>query len=124
MMTESYFGLEVGNMPQYSEELVFDVECWMERELTENEIIRLKELCEKQETETMSAYTEAGYNSRKEYLLSLVEEYDVDKETVFSLASMLGPSEDFDGLIAALEDVQVENECCGELYGEPYGDDE
>jgi hypothetical protein len=72
----------------------------------------------------MSAYTEAGYNSRKEYLLSLVEEYDVDKETVFSLASMLGPSEDFDGLIAALEDVQVENECCGELYGELYGDDE
>lgn len=72
----------------------------------------------------MSAYTEAGYNSRKEYLLSLVEEYDVDKETVFSLASILGPSEDFDGLIAALEDVQVENECCGELYGEPYGDDE
>jgi hypothetical protein len=44
----------------------------------------------------MSAYTEAGYDSRKEYLLSLVEEYDVDKETVFSIASILGPSEDFD----------------------------
>lgn len=73
----------------------------------------------------MSAYTEAGFNTRKEYLMSLVEEYDVDRETVFSIAAILGPSEDFDGLIAALEDVQVENECCGELYGEPYyGEDE
>lgn len=66
----------------------------------------------------MSAYIEAGFNTRKEYLMSLVEEYDVDKGTVFAIASLLGPSEDFDGLIAALEDVQVENECSDEMMGE------
>jgi hypothetical protein len=50
----------------------------------------------------MNPYQENGFNSRLEYLESLCEEYDRDK--VFALASILGPSEDFDGLIVALED--------------------
>lgn len=50
----------------------------------------------------MNPYQEHGFNSRREYLESLAEEYDSDK--VFVLASILGPSEDFDGLIVALED--------------------
>jgi len=49
-------------------------------------------------------YQKHGFNSRKEYLKDLALEYEIDEATVFSLASMLGSSEDFDGLINALED--------------------
>jgi hypothetical protein len=50
----------------------------------------------------MNPYQENGFNSRREYLEDLAEEYDRDK--VFALASILGPNEDFDGLLTALED--------------------
>jgi hypothetical protein len=50
----------------------------------------------------MNDYIELGYKNRRDYLESLAEEYDRDK--VFMLAAMLGPSEDFDGLVTALED--------------------
>ena len=54
----------------------------------------------------MSIYEENGYTNRREYLESLAEEFDVPSETVFTLASLLGKSEDFDGLINALEDAE------------------
>jgi len=50
----------------------------------------------------MSIYTENGFENRRDYLESLCEEYD--RDTVFTLASILGSSEDFDGLITSLED--------------------
>jgi hypothetical protein len=50
----------------------------------------------------MNVYQENGFDSRKDYLLSLCEEYD--RDTVFMLAALLGPSEDFDGLVTSLED--------------------
>jgi hypothetical protein len=53
----------------------------------------------------MSIYQEYGYNSRKDYLMGLVEEYGVALEKVLTLASMLGPDEDFDGLLTSLEDI-------------------
>jgi hypothetical protein len=43
---------------------------------------------------------------RKEYLNGLAEDFGVSKQTVYALASMLGPDEDFDGLIVALEDIE------------------
>ena len=49
----------------------------------------------------MSIYTDNGYANRKEYLNELREEYG---ELVNILTSVLPPSEDFDGLITALED--------------------
>jgi len=49
----------------------------------------------------MSVYTENGYTNRKEYLDELREDYG---ELVDILTSVLPPSEDFDGLITALED--------------------
>ena len=52
----------------------------------------------------MSQYTEAGYSSRRDYLDSLSEDLGIDRATVYALAGMLGPSEDFDGLVTALED--------------------
>ena len=49
----------------------------------------------------MSVYTENGYANRKEYLDELREEYGA---LVDILISVLPASEDFDGLITALED--------------------
>ena len=52
----------------------------------------------------MSIYTENGYENRRDYLESLADEYDVDLQAVFNLANLLGPNEDFDGLITMIED--------------------
>lgn len=38
------------------------------------------------------------------YLRELAEEYGVPMYVVRSLADMLGPNEDYDGLVSALED--------------------
>jgi len=51
-------------------------------------------------------YLKNGYKNRKAYLKSLAEEYGVSYTTVLVLADMLGPNEDFDGLVAALEDLE------------------
>lgn len=50
-------------------------------------------------------YRQKGYKDRYNYIESLADEYGVSKMVVYSLADMLGPSEDFDGLINALEDM-------------------
>ena len=50
----------------------------------------------------MSIYTENGYANRKEYLRELADEYG--KDLVYTLTSVLPASEDFDGLVSALED--------------------
>jgi hypothetical protein len=51
-----------------------------------------------------SIYIENGYESRSDYLQSMADEYGVNLATVKSLSSMLGPNEDFDGLVNELED--------------------
>jgi len=52
----------------------------------------------------MTVYEENGFTSRKDYLESLAEDYDMDYEDVEMLATTLGATEDFDGLLTALED--------------------
>ena len=52
-----------------------------------------------------NVYVENGYENRKDYLNSLADEYGVSKATVYSLASLLGKTEDFDGLICALNNI-------------------
>ena len=52
----------------------------------------------------MSIYIENGYKSRRDYLDSLAEDFGIDKQTVYAMASILGSTEDFDGLVTALED--------------------
>jgi len=52
----------------------------------------------------MTIYEENGFTSRKEYLESLAEDYNMDYEDVEMLATTLGETEDFDGLLTALED--------------------
>jgi hypothetical protein len=49
-------------------------------------------------------YIENGYKNRRDYLESLALDMGIDKDIVFSLASMLGSIEDFDGLVTSLED--------------------
>lgn len=48
-------------------------------------------------------YTRRGFTNRKEYLLSLSKKYNVPQEIVLALAGVLYRSEDFDGLITAIE---------------------
>jgi len=52
----------------------------------------------------MNDYTANGFENRRDYLESLCEEYD--RDTVYALASILGSSEDFDGLVTSLEDYE------------------
>ena len=58
----------------------------------------------------MSDYTAAGYRSRRDYLESLADELGVPRHIAFTLAAVLGQSEDFDGLVTALEDYSDELE--------------
>lgn len=52
-----------------------------------------------------NVYRENGYNDREDYLSCIAEDYGLDLEQfVRPLAELLGPTEDFDGLIAMLED--------------------
>ena len=60
-----------------------------------------KEIIKKQH----DTYVAKGYASRDEYLEGLANEYGVDLDVVHSVASMLGPSEDFDGLLCMLDDI-------------------
>lgn len=48
-------------------------------------------------------YQEKGYKDRNDYLYSLAEDYNLDFQLVSAMANVLGPSEDFDGLISTLE---------------------
>jgi hypothetical protein len=42
--------------------------------------------------------------TRKEYLSGLAEDYGIPRSEVFMLASVLGESEDYDGLLSMLAD--------------------
>lgn len=53
--------------------------------------------------DSTSIYVENGFSNRKDYLTHLAAEHG---EKVFMLADMLGPSEDFDGLVTMLEDCE------------------
>lgn len=47
-------------------------------------------------------------DTRLNYLKELAEEFNISLETVMSFSEMLGPSEDFDGLVTLLEDYSQE----------------
>jgi hypothetical protein len=51
-----------------------------------------------------SRYINNGYKDRSDYLKNLADDYGIDSMIVNELAGMLGPSEDFDGLVTELED--------------------
>jgi len=49
---------------------------------------------------------ENGYNSLKEYLQDLADEYDVPLYVVKELYMLYGESELFDGLVSAVQDAE------------------
>ena len=51
----------------------------------------------------MSIYEDKGYADRTEYLEELSLDHEVSMKTVLLYSDMLGPNEDFDGLVSALE---------------------
>jgi len=52
-----------------------------------------------------AVYASKGYKDREDYLNSLADDRGIDRITVDVIADVLGESEDFDGLINALEDL-------------------
>ena len=54
----------------------------------------------------MSIYTDEGYSSRRDYLEQLADEYGQPYKTVAMMAALLGPDEDFDGLVAMVQDLE------------------
>ena len=53
----------------------------------------------------MNIYQEHGFETRRADLEDLADTMGVDFRTVEIMADLLGPSEDFDGLVTALEDM-------------------
>lgn len=58
---------------------------------------------------TNCVYAENGFTDREDYLNSLKEEYDAD--IVTALSELLGPDEDFDGLVTMLQDAEDGSFC-------------
>jgi hypothetical protein len=52
----------------------------------------------------MSIYTDNGYENRKDYLENLADDLGLELDMVMTMADLLGPNEDFDGLVTSLED--------------------
>ena len=51
----------------------------------------------------MNDYTAHGYENRWDYLDSMAVNFGIDRATVYMIADVLGPTEDFDGLVTSLE---------------------
>jgi hypothetical protein len=66
------------------------------------------------ETNGDERYAAQGYKDRDDYLASLADDRGINMMAVRMLADMLGPSEDFDGLVSGLEDF----ECLGWFDGD------
>lgn len=49
-------------------------------------------------------YQQNGFENRQEYLKDLADNYGVDYDSVSMIADLLGPNEDFDGLVTSVED--------------------
>ena len=64
----------------------------------------------REEANRSCIYARKGYRNRWHYLIGLSKEYNVSFREVVSLANMLGPMEDFDGLLTELELIQMQME--------------
>ena len=54
----------------------------------------------------LERYEEEDCADRAEYLEALTDEYGVSLREVLALADVLGPDEDFDGLLTSLQDAE------------------
>lgn len=55
--------------------------------------------------EDLDPYVSNGFKNREEYLQHLSDEYGVPLDMVETAAETLGDTEDFDGLVAAIQDM-------------------
>jgi hypothetical protein len=62
-------------------------------------------MAKQSENKDDNAYTRNGYKDRADYLDSLADDYGVDSYMMGMLADIMGESEDFDGLVSELEDM-------------------
>lgn len=60
----------------------------------------------REERSEMSVYQEHGYEDRADYIHQLAEVYGLMESMVWQLADLLGPEEDFDGLVVACQDAE------------------
>jgi hypothetical protein len=60
----------------------------------------------KNEANDDARYAVNGYKDRNDYLNTLADDMGIDIMAVRMIADMLGPSEDFDGLVSELEDFE------------------
>lgn len=44
-------------------------------------------------------------DERRKYLKQVAEDYGVREDAVFTIAELLGPEEDYDGLLSAVDDL-------------------
>jgi hypothetical protein len=51
-----------------------------------------------------NVYTDNGYANRMDYLVSLAEDFGLPIWKVKVVAELLGPTEDFDGLVSMLDE--------------------
>jgi hypothetical protein len=58
----------------------------------------------KSEINNTGRYNAQGYKDREDYLTSLAQDFGIDMMAVRMISDMLGPSEDFDGLVSELDD--------------------
>jgi len=49
-------------------------------------------------------YEKHSFSSREDYLIHLGEDLGIDMDVVYIVSDLLGPDEDFDGLVTMLED--------------------
>lgn len=56
-----------------------------------------------------TVYEQNGFRNREQYLSNLADEYGLDYDVVETMAHVLGPNEDFDGLVTALADFSGED---------------
>jgi hypothetical protein len=64
----------------------------------------LVERLNRERTITLERYQEDGAIDRFGYLETLAQDHGVSFETMLTLVDVLGPEEDFDGLVTSLED--------------------
>jgi len=55
----------------------------------------------------MDIYEINGYLDRHDYLEHLADDYGVDFDVICAFADLFGESEDFDGLVCALQDYNL-----------------
>lgn len=72
-------------------------------------IVNFKAIEAQEIAANLESYLEYGCENRAEYFEMLADEYCLSIRTVRALADLLGPREDFDGLVCACEDAMGED---------------